>query len=76
MTQLERLIKDSPSGKEYTDVLELVNNAKDIEVLRKAYLEEIKVQVWLNDFVDYIHSQKPKLYVDACEHANQFIKLY
>ena len=42
MTQLERLIKDSPSGKEYTDVLELVNNAKDIEVLRKAYLEEIK----------------------------------
>ena len=76
MTQLERLIKESPSGKQYTDVLELVNNTKDIEVLRKAYLDEIKVQVLLNDFVDYVHSQEHKLYVDASQYSNQFIKLY
>ncbi len=76
MTQKERLIKESPSGKDFEDVLDFVKNTQDIEQIKKVYLEEIKVQIWLNDFVDYINKQDHKLYIEASEHSNQFIQLY
>ena len=76
MTQIERLIKESPSGKDFEDVLDFVKNTQDIEQIKKAYLEEIKVQIWLNDFVDYINKQNHELYIEASEHSNQFIQLY
>lgn len=76
MTQIERLIKESPSGKDFQDTLDFLNNTQDIEQLKKAYLEEIKVQVWLNDFVDYVQSQEHETYIKASEYSNQFIQLY
>lgn len=76
MTQIERLIKESPNGKDFEDVLDFAKNTQDVEELRNCLYEAIKVQVWMNDFVNYVHGRDHELYIESSEYSNQFIQLY